>query len=131
MCFLISSYCVDTSHPETLATPEVGVKSPHKILIVVVLPAPLGPRKPNDFTFVDLEAYVIDSHEIAENSCEIFSKYCYFPIALVQPFRLFISVRFTEEMRRSAFSAVKSPWIHLFLSWFRLWGSAKEKRPLW
>src|SRR5579875_798500 len=36
-----------TSWPATRAIPEVGCASVHKILIVVDLPAPFGPRKPN------------------------------------------------------------------------------------
>src|SRR5215469_11509872 len=36
-----------TSYPATVALPEVGVARVHKILIVVDLPAPFGPRKPN------------------------------------------------------------------------------------
>src|SRR4029453_9165249 len=35
------------SWPATDALPLVGAISPHSILIVVVLPAPFGPRKPN------------------------------------------------------------------------------------
>src|SRR3984957_5448320 len=34
------------SWPATKARPDVALASVHKILIVVVLPAPLGPRKP-------------------------------------------------------------------------------------
>ena len=36
-----------TSCPATLACPAVGLASVHKILMVVDLPAPFGPRKPN------------------------------------------------------------------------------------
>src|SRR2546429_4406767 len=36
-----------TSWPATLAAPEVGSARVHRILIVVDLPAPFGPRKPN------------------------------------------------------------------------------------
>src|SRR5664279_3757155 len=36
-----------TSYPATIARPEVGLSSPHNIRMVVDLPAPLGPRKPN------------------------------------------------------------------------------------
>src|SRR5215510_14877151 len=35
-----------TSCPATLAVPEVGSARVHRILIVVDLPAPFGPRKP-------------------------------------------------------------------------------------
>src|SRR5262249_27091426 len=43
---LISSGCVDTSKPATVARPEVGVSNPHRMRIVVDFPAPFGPRKP-------------------------------------------------------------------------------------
>src|ERR1700722_16966628 len=36
-----------TSWPATVAVPEVGAVRVHKILIVVDLPAPFGPGKPN------------------------------------------------------------------------------------
>src|SRR5258708_34816492 len=42
----ISSDCVATSNPPTVARPDVGASNPHKMRIVVDLPAPLGPRKP-------------------------------------------------------------------------------------
>src|ERR1700749_4996223 len=35
-----------TSWPATLAVPEVGSARGHRILLVVDLPAPFGPRKP-------------------------------------------------------------------------------------
>src|SRR5579875_231565 len=41
------SRCLVTSCPATLAVPEVGSARVHRILIVVDLPAPFGPRKPN------------------------------------------------------------------------------------
>src|SRR5882757_7457666 len=41
-----SSRAVTTSYPATSAWPEVGLVSVQSMLIVVVLPAPLGPRKP-------------------------------------------------------------------------------------
>ncbi len=34
------------SYPATTADPAVGAASVHSILMVVVLPAPLGPRNP-------------------------------------------------------------------------------------
>jgi hypothetical protein len=40
------SRCRTTSYPATRAPPEVGFARVHRILIVVDLPAPLGPRKP-------------------------------------------------------------------------------------
>src|SRR5690349_4599227 len=42
-----SSRSATTSWPATRATPAVGVASVHSMLMVVVFPAPLGPRKPN------------------------------------------------------------------------------------
>src|SRR5450755_701300 len=36
-----------TSSPATRAPPAVGLARVHSMLMVVVLPAPLGPRKPN------------------------------------------------------------------------------------
>ena len=36
-----------TSWPATRAEPDVGLASVHRILMVVDLPAPLGPRNPN------------------------------------------------------------------------------------
>src|SRR5690606_12211074 len=36
-----------TSHPLTSAVPDVGAMKQVRIFIVVVLPAPLGPRKPS------------------------------------------------------------------------------------
>src|SRR4030042_1477420 len=47
MFFLIFSDWVYTSKPATKALPDVGKRSPHNILMVVVLPAPFAPRKPN------------------------------------------------------------------------------------
>ncbi len=37
---------VKTSNPATEADPSVGGRKPVRILIVVVFPAPLGPRNP-------------------------------------------------------------------------------------
>src|SRR5947209_10699001 len=42
-----SSRSLTTSWPATAALPEEGFASVHSMLIVVVLPAPFGPRKPN------------------------------------------------------------------------------------
>src|SRR6266542_6305951 len=42
-----SSRWVTTSYPATVAAPAVGRASVHSTLIVVVLPAPFGPRNPN------------------------------------------------------------------------------------
>src|SRR3954469_15317953 len=41
-----SSRCRTTSKPATVAAPAVGSTRVHSILMVVDLPAPLGPRKP-------------------------------------------------------------------------------------
>src|SRR5581483_9651765 len=46
MRFLTSIGCSSTSNPATVALPEVGGKKHVSTRIVVVLPAPLGPRKP-------------------------------------------------------------------------------------
>src|SRR4026209_2693816 len=46
MLRLISSDCLATSNPPTVARPAVGVSSPPRIRIVVALPAALGPRHP-------------------------------------------------------------------------------------
>src|SRR5215212_11951836 len=47
MCRRTSSRSWTTSKPATRALPSVGRSRVHRILIVVDLPAPLGPRKPN------------------------------------------------------------------------------------
>src|SRR6516165_5283076 len=46
MFWRISSDCVATSKPCTVARPDVGARSPQRMRIVVDLPAPLGPRNP-------------------------------------------------------------------------------------
>src|SRR5579864_8304520 len=46
MFCLISSGCVATSNPATVALPDVGGSKPHRMRMVVDLPAPFGPRKP-------------------------------------------------------------------------------------
>src|ERR1043165_5678110 len=46
MRFLTSIGCSITSYPATFAVPLVGGKKQVKTRIVVVLPAPFGPRKP-------------------------------------------------------------------------------------
>src|ERR1051325_4097489 len=45
---LISSPCVSTSSPMTFAEPLLGARSPVRMLMVVDLPAPLGPRNPKN-----------------------------------------------------------------------------------
>src|SRR5271167_1580611 len=46
MLRLMSSGCFTTSNPPTVAFPEVGGSNPHRMRMVVDLPAPFGPRKP-------------------------------------------------------------------------------------
>src|SRR5439155_11497912 len=46
MRFLTSSGCSRTSNPATVAVPEVGHRKQVNMRIVVVLPAPFGPRNP-------------------------------------------------------------------------------------
>src|SRR5712691_9570031 len=46
MRFLTSSGCSRTSNPATLADPEEGGRKQVNTRMVVVLPAPLGPRNP-------------------------------------------------------------------------------------
>src|SRR5438552_2947508 len=43
----MSSDCASASNPSTCAWPDDGSTSPSNIRIVVVLPEPLAPRKPN------------------------------------------------------------------------------------
>ena len=45
-CLTLFAWAV-TSKPETSARPEVGFRRVVKIIIVVLLPAPFGPRNPN------------------------------------------------------------------------------------
>ena len=52
------------------ATPPVGRSSVHRIEIVVVFPAPLGPRKPNSSPGCDRERDVVDRGEVAEAAHE-------------------------------------------------------------
>src|SRR2546429_9474954 len=51
MRFLTSSGAPRTSKPATVALPELGGRKHVSILIVVVLPAPFGPRKPTIWPF--------------------------------------------------------------------------------
>ena len=46
MRFLTSRGCSRTSNPATVAVPAVGGRKQVSMRMVVVLPAPLGPRKP-------------------------------------------------------------------------------------
>ena len=49
--FLTSSSSLTTSKPATLTSPEVGLASVVRTLMVVLLPAPFGPRKPKNSPF--------------------------------------------------------------------------------
>ena len=49
------------SRPKTRARPRVGCSRSSSVRIVVVLPAPLGPRKPNTSPRLDLERDVLDA----------------------------------------------------------------------
>src|SRR6266571_9020520 len=51
MRFLTSKDCSRISKPATVAVPPDGVRKQVSIRIVVVLPAPLGPRKPTSCPF--------------------------------------------------------------------------------
>src|SRR5258706_1704599 len=48
ICRFTSTVCEEKSIPSNCMRPEVGASSPVSILIVVDLPAPLGPRKPKN-----------------------------------------------------------------------------------
>src|SRR5574340_443298 len=48
---LMVSDSVMTSKPATRPSPELGKSRPHNMRMVVDLPAPLGPRKPNTWPF--------------------------------------------------------------------------------
>ena len=60
MRFLTSSGCSRTSKPATVALPAVGGRKQVSMRMVVVLPAPLGPRKADDLAFCDFEGDVVD-----------------------------------------------------------------------
>ena len=51
MRFLTSRGCSRTSKPATVAVPDVGGRKHVSIRMVVVLPAPFGPRKPTILPF--------------------------------------------------------------------------------
>jgi hypothetical protein len=51
MRFLTSRGCSSTSNPATLADPDVGGRKHVNMRMVVVLPAPFGPRKPTIWPF--------------------------------------------------------------------------------
>ena len=52
--------------PSTLSSPAVIGETQPIIRIVEVLPAPFGPRKPNDSPGRDVEVDRVDRHELAE-----------------------------------------------------------------
>src|ERR1700694_3342710 len=52
MPFLTSIGCSSTSKPATVAVPDDGGRKHVNIRMVVVFPAPFGPRKPIIWTFV-------------------------------------------------------------------------------
>ncbi len=52
---LTSSGCSKTSKPATFTEPLVGGRTPVMVRMVVVLPAPLGPRKPTISPFSTLK----------------------------------------------------------------------------
>jgi hypothetical protein len=52
--------CRTTSKPRTVARPDVGAMSVFRIFSVVVLPAPFGPRKPEDRAARNLERETVD-----------------------------------------------------------------------
>src|SRR5215470_6656055 len=51
MRFLTSSGCSSTSKPATVPVPALGGRKQVNMRIVVVLPAPLGPRNPTIWPF--------------------------------------------------------------------------------
>ena len=46
--------------------PASGFNSPHNMRMVVVLPLPLGPRKPDDLPFRHFEIDMVHHHPAAE-----------------------------------------------------------------
>ena len=54
------------SMPRIWMLPAVGASRPVSILMVVDLPAPLGPRKPKNWPCIYAQIYVLDGYEIAE-----------------------------------------------------------------
>ena len=55
--------CVSMSEPQTSTRPAVGGKKPATIRIVVVLPAPFGPRNPSTSPGCDPKAQIVDGAE--------------------------------------------------------------------
>src|SRR6185369_2924243 len=66
----ISSGCLATSRPLTMPHPDVGVSSPHRMRMVVDLPAPLGPRKPK----ISPLATFSDTWSTATNAPKLFTR---------------------------------------------------------
>ena len=60
MRFLTSRGCSRTSKPATVAVPAVGGRKQVSMRMVVVFPAPLGPRKPTIWPFLHFEGDVVD-----------------------------------------------------------------------
>ena len=60
-----SADCSKTSKPQTRTVPEVAGRKPVMIRIVVVLPAPFGPRKPSISPGGRREGDVLDRRQIA------------------------------------------------------------------
>ena len=53
--------------PSTVAEPAVGRTSPSTMRIVVLLPAPFGPRKPVTHPRPDFEREIVDGGDCAES----------------------------------------------------------------
>ncbi len=62
----IAAVSVRMSSPATHPCPELGLTRPASILMVVVFPAPFGPRKPKISPSSDLERHPIHGDEASE-----------------------------------------------------------------
>ena len=91
---------VDTSKPAIKAFPDVGFSKVVRIIIVVLLPAPLGPRKPkispfstdNEISFTAITSpndLVRDFVSIEYNTLIAFSNYKLLRIDTVDPHKKF------------------------------------------
>ena len=60
MRFLTSSGCSRTSNPATVAVPADGGRKHVSMRMVVVLPAPLGPRNPTIWPFATSEGNLVN-----------------------------------------------------------------------
>ena len=89
-----------TSNPEINASPEVGLSNVVKIIIVVLFPAPLGPKKPKISPFLtekDMSFTAITSPKdlmrdlvsIEYNTLIVFANYKLLSIDLVDPHKKF------------------------------------------